>query len=520
MPVASTLLLAMTAHTVPFINMRVGTQPTPSAVSPGFVGLSIETYHVVGMLAGQRGVQLRNALANMYDLTPRNNPGPVIRVGGDSSDTSCFIGSDGNMPVQGCTCDYNITISDLQLYRNFSTKFSAQNGHVKFVLGTNLACGKPEMGAAHIRAISNQKLWDVVSAIELGNEVDKFPSKYRQSNWNVTDYEREFMDHVSHFRKYAALPAKRMQGATFCTLNASWDNGLLGYSNRNFANLASISYHAYSLHGGSKPILPPDFPLPSNATNSTYHTRALLSQSATDGLSSKYISVVHDISPLELVIGEGNSESGGGWAGTSDVFPAALWAIDWLADISKRGAVRQNIHGGPTDKYAPLVFDDTGVMHVRPLYYGMLVFSELVANRTQWLPTTLSTPPNGSVIAHAGKDENGFVRIVLLSKDLESQTSERVRISIPISLVPSCRGNKTAKASAAWLLPPSNQDPKVAKVGITWAGQTFDGTRTGRPKGSRRTTNEIGIVLDEDIIFDIDLPVLTCVLLNMIPCGL
>ena len=35
--------------------------------------------------------------------------------------------------------------------------------------------------------------------------------------------------------------------------------------------LASVSYHAYSLHGGNKPVLPPDFPLPSNESSTLYH---------------------------------------------------------------------------------------------------------------------------------------------------------------------------------------------------------------------------------------------------------
>lgn len=37
----------------------------------------------------------------------------------------------------------------------------------------------------------------------------------------------------------------------------------------------------------------------------------------------------------------------GGWANVSDVFVSALWVLDWLPQISKAGAVRQNFHGGP-----------------------------------------------------------------------------------------------------------------------------------------------------------------------------
>eukprot|EP01046_Picozoa_sp_COSAG06_P005821 COSAG06_NODE_263_length_18879_cov_71.911555_22_plen_40_part_00 len=38
----------------------------------------------------------------------------------------------------------------------------------------------------------------------------------------------------------------------------------------------------------------------------------------------------------------------------SDVFVSALWALDWLPEISKAGAVRQNFHGGPVRASASL----------------------------------------------------------------------------------------------------------------------------------------------------------------------
>jgi hypothetical protein len=103
--------------------------------------------------------------------------------------------------------------------------------------------------------------------------------------------------------------------------------------------LYSLSYHAYSLHGGNKALLPPVWHEPSNNSSAAYHTRALLSSQASAGFAEKYRKPAAEAAGgrLQLVIGEGNSESGGGRKGTSDTFAAALWCLDWLPSASKVG---------------------------------------------------------------------------------------------------------------------------------------------------------------------------------------
>ena len=87
---------------------------------------------------------------------------------------------------------------------------------------------------------------------------------------------------------------------------------------------------------------------------------------------------------IEFWIGEGNSASCGGMPGVSDTFAAPLWAVDFLATLSKGGVSGMNFHGGPGGSYPPIAFDN-GVLQTRPLWYGMLAFSELAANHSRWL---------------------------------------------------------------------------------------------------------------------------------------
>ena len=56
-----------------------------------------------------------------------------------------------------------------------------------------------------------------------------------------------------------------------------------------------------------------------------------------------------------------------------------------------------NFHGGPGGSYPPIAFDSkTGSLEVRPLFYGLYLFSHLVANDLQWRNVSMSgTMPPG-----------------------------------------------------------------------------------------------------------------------------
>ena len=91
------------------------------------------------------------------------------------------------------------------------------------------------------------------------------------------------------------------------------------------------------------------------------------------------------------MIGEGNSASCGGQAGVSDTLTSALWSLDFLPTLSKAGARRMNFHGGPGGPYPPIAFLKDNELQARPLYYGLHLFSDLVANYSRWLATNVST---------------------------------------------------------------------------------------------------------------------------------
>ena len=73
------------------------------------------------------------------------------------------------------------------------------------------------------------------------------------------DYLREFAAHLEAFAA-AGVPPGRVQAAVFCAFLPSFDSvlpALLSSSAPFATQLYALSYHAYSLHGGDKPLLPP-----------------------------------------------------------------------------------------------------------------------------------------------------------------------------------------------------------------------------------------------------------------------
>ena len=151
-------------------------------VSPTFVGLSTETSNGA-LLTGPASAPHRavaQALMNFKLLTPGAVEGPVIRVGGNSADNSCWISqADDN---QSCVhdrttvpcCAYNISETDLESYAAFAgldspgSIFATLNA--SFALTMNLGYGPdPARAAAEVVAIARHPVRHAVSSLEIGN---------------------------------------------------------------------------------------------------------------------------------------------------------------------------------------------------------------------------------------------------------------------------------------------------------------------------------------------------------------
>lgn len=185
---------------------------------------------------------------------------------------------------------------------------------------------------------------------------------------------------------------------------------------------------------------------------------------------------------IPMFIGEGNSVSCGGYTGVSDVFGAALWAMDTLINQASIGVERWNFHGSQGNPYAAIMYPDTtnDTPRVLPLYYGLWAFSAATANHSVLHKVQLTTT-NPFVKAYAVRadDGNGAWRVVLLHKD-PSSTSPA---SATVTIVPPSGVTLTGAATLSRLAPGPRGINATADDAITWQGQTLFGSPDGSPQG-------------------------------------
>jgi hypothetical protein len=188
------------------------------------------------------------------------------------------------------------------------------------------------------------------------------------------------------------------------------------------------------------------------------------------------------LSELNSFYNGGLSQSGNA---VSNGFQAALWAIDFNFTLVHLGADGVNWHTGQYAAFELFQWNYTGTncgwayrnMSVKPLYYGLLFFSQMTGNNTSLLTPSVSTSNNVSVWATVdGSGSPAPLHVAIVNKD------EAASGVVPIT-VPSIYGHATVRilaATGAGSVTPAYN----STAGLVWAGQTFDGSVNGLPVGT------------------------------------
>ena len=181
---------------------------------------------------------------------------------------------------------------------------------------------------------------------------------------------------------------------------------------------------------------------------------------------------------LAFRVGEGNSVSCGGAPGVSDVFASALFAADVMMETAAIGVQQWNWHGGPGAHYTPVSFArppaPPGPPDVRPLFYGMWAFTQATAGNSSVLEAEVAA--SNSLIklwATAEGGSSGVFRVLAIHKDYNATAAAAVRVAVPAGLAAAQPGRLLR------LLAPNVTSP----TGVSWGGQTFDGSADGLPLG-------------------------------------
>ncbi len=361
------------------------------------------------------------------------------------------------------TDDY--TVAEVQAATAPLTQLAASI-NVQYTLGvdlwnSNLNLAEEEQSAWQAGIPSSNIL-----AFEIGNEPDVYPyNGARPNGYTWAQYLSQFQQWKRGIDPNGNLGilAPAMGGQT------NWIPSAISALQAGTLTPTIVGQHAYLGDDYLNPLTNPPTPWPTNyllqPSSTTYYPNLL----------SSFVSQAH-ASGYPFRVSEMNSFYDGGAPGISNSFSSALWAVDNMFAFVQEGVDGVNWHSGKSTIYDLFEFQSTtkngiatfATTQVNPLYYGLLLFSRMAGNHAQLLSTTTQVANSANVSIWSTIDSAGTVRVVVLNKD--TAASGNVSISLP---------GYTA-GTVQYLSAASYQ----AQNGVTFGGQTFDGTPDGTIQGT------------------------------------
>jgi hypothetical protein len=371
------------AHAASTVSIRLNPQHVLRTLPADYMGLGFEASSVAtpGLLSADN---------HAYVQLVRNlGQKGVIRIGGNVSDFSIY---DANGASKSLPKDTVLAAQDLRRLRGFLDTIGW-----KLIWGLNLGGDHLDNAVEEARAVT-AIMGDRLIALEVGNEPDLFgraghrPASYNYAAW-LADY-RRYKTAIRAVLPHAPFAGPDLAGSTEWMEMFARDEG---------GDIALLTAHHY-ITGQANPAATLETML---AEEKKYLPTLARFQAA-----AKSIHV-----PYRLC--ETASFSGGGRAGVSDTFAAALWALDYLFVLASHGCSGVNMetgvnHLGWISKYTPISDDLAGHHGAAPEYYGLLAFAQ--AGRGEQIALTCETG-GINLTAYATRQSNETI-VTVINKDM------------------------------------------------------------------------------------------------------
>ncbi len=429
-----TLLVSLLA------NVSIGS--TPGTTIPAtFMGLSHEWGDAQNKMGNSTtGVNpiYRQLLTNLtcYGSVPIN-----LRIGGNSTD------------VTGEPTSTTVTP-----FAQLATALGAT-----FELGVNLGSDNVGLAVDQATAYVSQMPAGSVDAIEIGNEPDLYPqSGMRSSTYDFQNYLQDFNTWEDNIMPVlpAGVKLAGPAGGLFISPPTAEIANVQAYLSDESSVLSLFTQHYYSASPANNPAA--DF--------------LLTPAAATAGPSwlAPAVQAAHSYG-IPYRVDELGAISNGGVQGVSNTFAAALWAVDTMfeyANVGVDGVNWEASNGNYNDPFYFTTSTSNGVTTytlnpVNPIYYGLLFFQVALGDGAQMLPVDLTTPAN--LTAWATVPASRSPRLAIINKD--ETLAGNVSISMP----------GYSQATVLLLTAPSY----TSTAGVTFAGQTLDGSLSGKLQGTK-----------------------------------
>jgi hypothetical protein len=372
---------------------------TIGTIGPDFVGVSYEKTHIMNG-------SLTSTNAGLIALLKLLGS-PLVRIGANDVERCTWAGT-GPAPAQpsGQPFSLSVTSGGVDQFCDFLTAVGT-----KAIYGVNFQYGNVTRSAAEATYVMGKCPSSIVG-IEIGNEPDKFG-----------DWSSQEPDYESFADAILAIPGALLVGPA-CTSKAATtfsapfaDAIAAKYPGK----LALLSQHSYVA-----------------AANSSGCSVANL-QVTTPQLTGIFDTIAAAATKNTLAgwrMDENNTCSGHGQQGVSDTFLSALWAIDYMFEVAKRGGEGVNFHNGENGQdgtvpfyYEPLKETNGVVTQVQPEYYGMLFFAQ--AGTGPLISASVTTTAQ-NFTAWAIK-ASGSTNVVLNNRDGASGVSATVNLGSAVS---------------------------------------------------------------------------------------
>jgi hypothetical protein len=343
----------------------------------------------------------------------------VVRIGAD--DVNISVWSPSATFVKGGTTSPNVGTAEVDALADFlkATGWKA-------IYAVNMrASSTPQTAVTELTYVI-PKLGDSLQAVEIGNELNLYSGIDAQSVWH------SFAQAIRKaFPNTAIAGPGDFEDVNYCTKFVSGEASLIDI----------ITHHYYRGQAGT----------------GTATLANLVNQDpvVTSGAQSLANSVRTNNIRGGFRYGETNTYSSHGTAGISDALVSALWGVDFMLTLARYGNVGVNFHGGGQNmdgntcpngvsscdkpfRYSPLVEVDSKVTAAAPLFYGMLLVSQIAPG--DMLAATVSNAGSAKLRAYAVTPADGSTQVVLVNFEASSGVNATVDI-----------GSAVTSASAVYL---------------------------------------------------------------------
>jgi Glycosyl hydrolase family 79 C-terminal beta domain len=383
------------------------------ALPRDFVGLSYEMRELsalctTGDCTGNFDARQGNLVALYHNLGRSN-----VRISGNQLDRDTLWVPAGQQPPNPLPDWVKDVVTPADIARlNGLLRVTGWKAEV----GINLAHFDATLAADEAHALQHI-LGPRLAGAECGNEPNHYASNgYRPAPYGFAEHKVDW-EACANLLGTARNAAPDLSGPTS---TADWFNQ---FAQAEHGRIDMLTAHNYTGATTIAQLLSPQI-----------HTKELAD--VTPQLNSaKAVGV-----PIRL--DETNSAVGGGIAGVSDVYAAALWAFDYNLTLAQAGFAGLNFHGGfgvcgaplfngKFQRYTPICAANEAdaaakVYTVTPEYYGLYMATKMGTGK--FVPVTISTDRN--VTAYAVRGNDGRLRIAVIEKDDTTGTPVPVSISV------------------------------------------------------------------------------------------